>query len=103
MSERFEKEAQSDSCDLEIIPDCEYGYIARYKSLTADGKTPDEAMTNLAEVILLALSPNGPPDALLEQMGEALKALLRGPTIGPAITLCEKALFAYEKYREQGK
>jgi len=78
MNERLKKEAQPDFYDLEIIPDCKYGYIARYKNLTADGKTPDEAMTNLAEVILLAFSPNGPLNALLEQMGEALKAILRG-------------------------
>ena len=40
--------------DIELVSDAEYGFVARYKSLTADGKTKDEAMRELARVILAA-------------------------------------------------
>ena len=55
--------------DVELLPDAEYGFVARYKSLTADGKTKDEAMQKLARVILAAfdLDSKWVPTAMLEE------------------------------------
>lgn len=55
--------------DVELLPDAEYGFVARYKSLTADGKTKDEAMQELARVILAAFDSE--PEAIdLEVVSE---------------------------------
>ncbi len=45
--------------EVELTADAEYGFIARYKYLTADGETPDKAMQELARVILDAFSTDG--------------------------------------------
>jgi len=42
--------------EVELTPDAEFGFVARYGSLTADGKTKDEAMQELAHVILAFFS-----------------------------------------------
>ena len=55
--------------DIELTSDTEFGFVARYKSLTADGKTKDEAMQELAKVILAAydLDNKCVPTAMLEE------------------------------------
>lgn len=50
--------------DVELASDMEYGFVARYGSLTADGKTKDEAMQELARVILAAFNSAPEPDAM---------------------------------------
>ena len=55
--------------DVELVSDAEFGFVARYKSLTADGKTKDEAMQELAKVILAAFDSE--PDTC-ERISEIL-------------------------------